>query len=271
MLLFGAEKVRLTYFMEIAIVIVLFAVLAYWFYRSKKESIEVTPDLIDIVQRNVPFIHALDEDGEQRFYKEVVKFVNEHDFEGLQTEISLEDEVLVASCAVMLFLHVGTDYLKSLNKMYVSETAINYESLPKKAAGFLKQKRSGFDLYISRKSLIYGFRNVKDNKNVGVHELAHLLDGLDGNVDGLPQLFLKETKLEDWKNLVIRYKEVIKSGEIDDYALTNKAEFFAVLTEYFFENPFAMQQKHLDLYRFFVSIYKVDLVKGYKDNYSKRA
>jgi len=42
----------------------------------------------------------------------------------------------------------------------------------------------------------------------------------------------------------------IESGksDINPYALTNEAEFFAVAAEYFFEKPEALQHKHPELY-----------------------
>ena len=236
----------------------------------KKKSV-VTQDLIDIVQKYVPFIHALDEEEKKKFYSQILVFINQHDFQSVDVEIevSFEDKVLISSCAVMLFFFVGTKHLQKLNKIYIAEKLIDYQGTSKKASGVLKQNRSNFDLYISMKSLMYGFRNLDDNKNVGVHELAHLFDGLDGSVDGWPQFFIDEDKLNKWEELVAKYREIFKTEEVDKYALTNNAEFFAVLTEYFFENPFAMSQKYMDLYLFFTSIYKVDLVKKYHENHPK--
>jgi Mlc titration factor MtfA (ptsG expression regulator) len=37
-------------------------------------------------------------------------------------------------------------------------------------------------------------------------------------------------------------------SDINPYALTNEAEFFAVAAEYFFEKPGQLRQKHPELY-----------------------
>ena len=53
----------------------------------------------------------------------------------------------------------------------------------------------------------------------------------------------------------------IERGEsdIDPYALTNEAEFFAVATEYFLERPDLLQQKHPELFDALERIFRLDL------------
>jgi len=55
--------------------------------------------------------------------------------------------------------------------------------------------------------------------------------------------------------------EEIRKGDsdIDDYALTNEAEFFAVATEYFFERPGVMHRKHPELYRMLSAVFNQKL------------
>ena len=45
---------------------------------------------------------------------------------------------------------------------------------------------------------------------------------------------------------------------IDFYGTTNKAEFFAVSTETFFEKPVIMKAEHPELYNLLVRYYKID-------------
>ena len=45
---------------------------------------------------------------------------------------------------------------------------------------------------------------------------------------------------------------------LDPYGATNKAEFFAVSSETFFEQPAAMQQLHPELFQLLNTYYKVD-------------
>jgi Mlc titration factor MtfA (ptsG expression regulator) len=38
-------------------------------------------------------------------------------------------------------------------------------------------------------------------------------------------------------------------SDIDPYAVTNEGEFFAVVSEYFFERPDLLEEKHPELYK----------------------
>jgi len=105
-------------------------------------------------------------------------------------------------------------------------------------------------MILSKPDLISGFRNPGDKQNVGVHEFAHLVDKKDGVIDGVPRIGLDRQAVSPWLNLVQRKMAEIESGrsDINRYALTNEAEFFAVASEYFFERPGLMQRKHPELY-----------------------
>ena len=60
------------------------------------------------------------------------------------------------------------------------------------------------------------------------------------------------------------YRELLKQikknnkSDIDTYGATNPAEFFAVVTEYFFEKPVELKKLHPELYDQFKNFYKLD-------------
>jgi MtfA peptidase len=47
-------------------------------------------------------------------------------------------------------------------------------------------------------------------------------------------------------------------SDIDNYAFTNKAEFFAVVSEYFFERPELLEEKHPELYKMLAEMFEID-------------
>jgi Mlc titration factor MtfA (ptsG expression regulator) len=49
-------------------------------------------------------------------------------------------------------------------------------------------------------------------------------------------------------------------SDINPYAITNEAEFFAVITEYFFEKPELLKEKHPELYKQLSNIFAQDPV-----------
>jgi Mlc titration factor MtfA (ptsG expression regulator) len=100
--------------------------------------------------------------------------------------------------------------------------------------------------------------------NVIIHEFAHKLDMLNGEADGIPPLH-REMDRESWiATLDGAYEDFcrrVDSGEetsIDPYASNNPAEFFAVLSETFFELPALVHEEYPALYEQLRTFYRQD-------------
>ncbi|MEM6799354.1 MAG: zinc-dependent peptidase [Planctomycetota bacterium] len=100
--------------------------------------------------------------------------------------------------------------------------------------------------------------------NVILHEMAHHLDGLDGDADGDPY-FADEALRRRWRTVApSEYHRLVGQagrGEptlLDPYGATSEAEFFAVSTECFFERPHAMRERHAELFELLTSFYAQD-------------
>ena len=59
--------------------------------------------------------------------------------------------------------------------------------------------------------------------------------------------------LKEIKRDIVRIEQ--GKDDINPYALTNNAEFFVVVSEYFFDDPKKMQQKNLELYSYLSTIF----------------
>ena len=88
-----------------------------------------------------------------------------------------------------------------------------------------------------------------DGQNVVLHEFAHQLDSEDGGMDGAPDLGTR-ARYTSWAHVLgDEYAELSKrlhagrATDIDPYGATNPPEFFAVVTEMFFEKPRALNLK----------------------------
>lgn len=120
-----------------------------------------------------------------------------------------------------------------------------------------------------RGAIVLSWRDVQEaargrgrGHNVVVHEFAHVVDGLDGAVDGIPPLSNRKQE-RDWarvtENEYRQLENSIRRGEatlLDEYGLTNRAEFFAVASECFFERPRALRQLHPSLYSVLEDLYQ---------------
>ena len=113
-------------------------------------------------------------------------------------------------------------------------------------------------------SVLRGARDAKDGHNVVFHEFAHKLDMLTGAADGVPPLTDKLTHARWVEALQAEYDELKRDAErglktfLSRYALTNGAEFFAVATEYFFEQPKQMRDDHGAMYEVLSAFYRQD-------------
>jgi Mlc titration factor MtfA (ptsG expression regulator) len=84
-----------------------------------------------------------------------------------------------------------------------------------------------------------------------------LLDEADGAIDGIPKAFMPAALIEPWTQLMYKEIERIKKGnsDINPYGVTNHAEFFAVVCEYFFENHEKFSDNHKELYEVLTKVF----------------
>jgi Mlc titration factor MtfA (ptsG expression regulator) len=107
-------------------------------------------------------------------------------------------------------------------------------------------------------------RHPEVGHNVVYHEFAHKLDMLDGAVDGVPPLGDK-AEYERWNRVCqseyARLRELSDAGRegvLDPYGSTDEAEFFAVVTEAFFDAPIELAEEYPALYEVLSAFYRQD-------------
>lgn len=99
-----------------------------------------------------------------------------------------------------------------------------------------------------------GAADPSDGKNVVFHEFAHQLDFENSAADGAPALATREQQLS-WQNVMENEFASLRVADetgiptlLDSYGAANPIEFFAVVTEAFFERPCALRARHPKLY-----------------------
>jgi len=114
-------------------------------------------------------------------------------------------------------------------------------------------------------------KKLRPGSNLVIHEFAHHVDGLDGDVDGSPPIADRQQS-RTWYRVTEQEFERLRSeaakGEatiLDYYGASNRAEFFAVASECFFERPRAMRQRHAELYSALADFYCQDVAQWVKD------
>ncbi len=208
---------------------------------------------------HVAFYAGLPEAEKGRFEQAMQLFLARTRLTGIHTEVDDLVRVLVAAAAVIpVFGFPGWEY-PTLHEVLIVPDAWQLETRPDQEVqalpGTLLGSVQGFQtsqyMRLSRAALVQGFANADDRHNVGVHEFAHLVDEADGQIDGVPTAVLPPALRGAWAEVLHRELAAVRAGrapDIDPYAGTNEAEFFAVVNEYFFERPEKLQEHHPALF-----------------------
>lgn len=224
----------------------------------KKNKILQTPFPIKwqkILNEDISYYRNLSNSDKERFQERIKHFLSEVRITGVKVEITDKLQLLVACSAVIpVFKFQGWDYVNLVEVLiYDGLVDPRQHTDPEHNNAILGQVRpfqSKHLLLLSKQSLERGFEDMNNRENVGFHEFAHLLDEADGEIDGIPKALMPSELIEPWTQLM--YKEIkrIKEGnsDINPYGITNHAEFFAVVCEYFFENHEKFKNKHEELY-----------------------
>jgi Mlc titration factor MtfA (ptsG expression regulator) len=114
---------------------------------------------------------------------------------------------------------------------------------------------------ISWDDTVRGARDPVDGENVVLHEFAHQLDEAARAADGTP--IVPGSALRTWGGVLSAEYERLRRDAVrdrpsalDEYGATNKAEFFAVATQTFFEKPLQLERVHPELYAHLRQFYR---------------
>ncbi len=103
-----------------------------------------------------------------------------------------------------------------------------------------------------------------DSMNVVIHEFAHKLDMLNGTANGFPPLHAGMNRQLWSQTFNAAYQDLcrrVKAGErteIDPYATESPGEFFAVVSEAFFELPDIVRVIYPQVYEQLAQFYRQD-------------
>jgi Mlc titration factor MtfA (ptsG expression regulator) len=176
-------------------------------------------------------------------------------------ELDDADRVLLATHACLPVLKLGLDWYDGWHSVIVYPDAFVPRRTRTDAAGVVHETRHAMAGEAwGRGPVILSLADVLDagrppGHNVVIHEMAHKLDMLNGEANGFPPLHPRMDRRvwtrvfsEAWHRL----REDRRHGvplPIDPYGLENEAEFFAVVSEQFFEAPAVLHEHLPEVYR----------------------
>jgi Mlc titration factor MtfA (ptsG expression regulator) len=228
---------------------------------------------LDIIRRNIPVYDRLNDELKHQLANHSRAFVYDKRFVGCAgLQITEEVKVTIAASASLLLLNRVTTGYAALRWIYVYPGAFSGVHTDHGPAGVVSSKRSGRlgeswsngKLVLSWDDAIRGVQNFRDGHNVILHEFAHQLDSEQGATNGAPLLGSRQA-YQSWAKVLSKEFETLRRADsaglrtlMDHYGATNPAEFFAVATETYFEQPAEMARLHPDLFAVLLSYYQVD-------------
>lgn len=241
--------------------------------RRRLRQAPFPPEWRAIVERNFPLFRRLPPDDQAELLGHMQVFLDEKKFEGCGgLEIDDEIRVTIAAQACLLLLHREPHYYPRLVSILVYPHAYVAKTTERLPGGVVLAGESGrlgeswVDdvVVLAWDAVRSGASDANDGHNVVLHEFAHQLDQEDGSANGAP-ILERRSQYVAWARILGQefssLREKMARGEvtdIDPYGATNPAEFFAVVTEAFFERPHALRRKHPALYEELALFYRQD-------------
>ena len=246
-----------------------------WFRRRRRARVRAAPFpsvWLEVLEKHVPYYESLSLDDRAELRGHIQVFLAEKPFEGCGgLEINDDIRVTVAAHACLLLLHRETEYYPELSSILVYPHAYVAKKTRTEGGVVIEEEQARLGESWTRGVVVLAWddvlrsaHDVRDGHNVVFHEFAHQLDQEDGEADGAPQL-PRFSMYGTWARVFTDdYERLMQADErgkktvIDSYGAVSPAEFFAVVTETFFEKPIQLRTKHPELYQQLESYYRQD-------------
>lgn len=243
--------------------------------RARFRELPFPAEWIDYAGRALPYVAALPDADRGRLFAHTRVLLEEKHFEGCGGfKMTDEARVTIAVQAAVLILNLpdAADYYPRLSSIVVYPEVFGVDLEYEGEDGVVSvddEERSGesWDLgviVLAWDEVIIGAGRPADGYNVVLHEFAHQLDQEDGLSEGAPALLL-DSGNDRWGEVFAdqydRFTQMIHRRRrtfIDPYGAEDPAEFFAVVTETFFERPLELRVRHAELYNVLRDYYRQD-------------
>ncbi len=263
----------------VAVALLFWGFQAWTWYRRKQLRKMVAKMPFDPAYRKVlsriPHYKNLTAEEKEKIERSILLFVHTKTFTGVKMEVTDEMKVVIAFYACLLLLHIETNNCYDNLKTIILYPAPVVLDNVRNNGGIYTKEDFVIDGQSANDTVVLVWHDAKyeayhlRHDNVIIHEFAHEIDFMDGEIDGVPPLERSKydswTKVlyEDFKKLnsvAIRNREWGKYKLLGSYAATNEAEFFAVVTERFFESPHSLKRHFPELYSELKDFYHIDPV-----------
>lgn len=232
-----------------------------------------------ILRRRVPQVARLPADRQLQLKARMLVFLAEVPFIGCGgLRVTQEMRVTVAAQACLLLLGRPEPMFERLRQVLLYPAAFVVPRSRPGPAGLQHEDwqtlqgeswGAAGQVILSWQDVLDGARTPDDGRNVVIHEFAHQLDQAHGPVDapanGAPALAAGPGRAAAWARVMQAEFDALRQrcrmgepGLLDAYGAEDPAEFLAVASEVFFEQPGALQQERPHLHAALVLVYGLD-------------
>ncbi len=223
-----------------------------------------------ILRRRVPIVARLPLELQLRLKRLIQVFIAEKPFLGCQGQ-KITDEVRVTIAAQACLLLLGqarADCYPRLRQVLVYPGSFIADRERPLGAGVVQAQRQTMSgeswtngqVVLSWQDVVAGAADPDDGRNVTLHEFAHQIDQDSGAADGRPWRADRATRRR-WAMVMEQALDRLRSEPsmlIDSYGASDPAEFFAVVTEVFFERPVELAAEAPEVYAELAALYRVN-------------
>jgi Mlc titration factor MtfA (ptsG expression regulator) len=252
-----------------------FSVFYLFFYRSWLRDMRLQrpfpPHWQRLLQSNVPFYRSLPPQLRQQLERHVHLFLAEKTFYGCDGfEVDDTVRVTIAGHACLLIVARSFSDFDGISSILVYPDAYHVRAM--ESDGFVVSESSEIrageassqgQVVMAWAECEAGAVKQDGHHNVILHEFAHQLDYLDGSADGAPPLSGEQAK--HWQQTMTRayahLRHTLQHHQkpwLDPYGATEPAEFFAVLTEAFFQQPRHLKAEQPEVYQTLCEFFRLD-------------
>jgi len=269
-------------FAVFAVTLIAATVFYLFFYRTWRRERELRVPFPDLWRRHlessVPLYRKLSEPLKQALEQRVQLFLSEKEFYGCDGfDVDDAVRVTIAGHACVLILARPYSDFDEVSSILVYPDAYHVRDIESDGMVVSESNEIRAGEASSRGQVVLAWKeceeaamNPNSSHNVMLHEFAHQLDYLDGTADGAPPLGGEQAR--HWQSsMTTAYEDLRHSLQhhhkpwLDPYGATEPAEFFAVLTEAFFQQPSHLKHEQPEVYAALQGYYRLDPTTLWQD------
>ncbi len=240
-----------------------------WLRRRKAAAIVVTPEQWMRSEARLPFLSHLDTAELQRLRELALEFLTEKQMSGARgLALHPDMQLSIALQACLLVLNLGLDWYRGWVGVVVYPGDFLIPRQEMDEDGIVHEFADAVlgEAWLGGPVLVSWHENQEDADgiNVVIHEFAHKIDMRNGMADGLPPLHENMSRRTWSETFAAAYADFcarVDDGEdtaLDPYAADAPAEFFAVMSEAFFETPQLLHDEYPAVFQQLKLFYRQD-------------